>query len=63
MACIYQIKNLINNKIYIGSTIRSAYKRKYEHFSGVSPSAIRNNLCNLSNSSGGFIFKYKNILQ
>lgn len=33
MACIYQIKNLINNKIYIGSTIRPAYKRKYEHFS------------------------------
>lgn len=33
MAHIYQIRNLINNKIYIGSTIRPLYKRKYEHFS------------------------------
>jgi group I intron endonuclease len=33
MACIYQIKNLVNNKIYIGSTIRPLYKRRYEHFS------------------------------
>lgn len=33
MACIYQIKNIVNNKIYIGSTIRATYIRKYEHFS------------------------------
>lgn len=33
MACIYQIRNLVNNKIYIGSTIRPLYIRKYEHFS------------------------------
>lgn len=38
MVYIYQIKNLINNKIYIGSTIRPLYKRKYEHFS-----ELRNN--------------------
>ena len=33
MACIYQIKNLVNGKFYIGSTIRPTYKRRYEHFS------------------------------
>jgi group I intron endonuclease len=33
MACIYQIKNEVNGKLYIGSTIRPAYIRKYEHFS------------------------------
>ena len=38
MACIYQIKNIVNNKIYIGSTIRATYIRKYEHFS-----ELRNN--------------------
>lgn len=38
MACIYQIKNIVNNKIYIGSTIRASYIRKYEHFS-----ELRNN--------------------
>jgi group I intron endonuclease len=33
MACIYQIKNLVNNKIYIGSTQRqNPFKRKAEHF-------------------------------
>lgn len=33
MACVYQIKNEVNGKLYIGSTIRPAYIRKYEHFS------------------------------
>lgn len=34
MACIYQIKNLVNNKIYIGSTQKeNSYARKSEHFS------------------------------
>lgn len=32
-AFIYKIKNLTNNKIYIGSTIRAKHVRKYEHFS------------------------------
>lgn len=33
MACIYQIKNLVNNKIYIGSTQKeNSYARKSEHF-------------------------------
>jgi len=33
MACIYQIKNEVNGNLYIGSTIRPAHIRKYEHFS------------------------------
>lgn len=42
MACIYKIRNLVNDNFYIGSTIRPKYKRKYEHFS-----ALRANLhCN-----------------
>ena len=31
MACIYQIKNLVNSKIYIGSTQHDFLKRKGEH--------------------------------
>lgn len=31
MACIYKIINLVNNKFYIGSTIRPFYIRRYEH--------------------------------
>lgn len=31
MACIYQIRNLVNNKFYIGSTQHSFNKRKGEH--------------------------------
>lgn len=30
---------------------------------GVKPSAIRNNLSNLSKSAGGYVFKYKNVTQ
>lgn len=33
MACIYKIENLINGKIYIGSTHKVLNKRKSEHFS------------------------------
>lgn len=33
MSYIYQIKNEVNGKLYIGSTIRPSYIRKYEHFS------------------------------
>lgn len=33
MACTYQIKNESNGKIYVGSTMRPGYIRKYEHFS------------------------------
>lgn len=33
MACIYQIKNIVNNKIYIGSTQKeNSHLRKHEHF-------------------------------
>lgn len=32
MACIYKIRNLINGKIYVGSTQKIARKRKEEHF-------------------------------
>lgn len=39
MACIYKIRNIVNGKFYIGSTIRPKYIRKYEHFS-----ALRSNL-------------------
>lgn len=35
--------------------------KEASQLTGVSISAIKNNLANLSNSSGGFIFKYKNI--
>lgn len=35
MACIYRIRNLVNGKFYIGSTIRPKYIRKYEHFSAL----------------------------
>ena len=39
MACIYSIKNTINNKIYIGSTRKKdSMARKYEHWS-----RLRNN--------------------
>jgi predicted GIY-YIG superfamily endonuclease len=31
MAIIYKITNLVNNKIYIGETIRSLNKRWNEH--------------------------------
>lgn len=32
MACVYQIKNLVNGKFYVGSTIRISRRRRYEHF-------------------------------
>lgn len=32
MACIYRIRNLVNGKIYIGSTQKIAIRRKEEHF-------------------------------
>lgn len=35
MACIYKIENKVNDKIYIGSTIRPFYIRKYEHLSSL----------------------------
>ncbi len=38
MACIYQIKNLVNGKFYIGSTQNSFKKRKGEHLT-----SLRNN--------------------
>ena len=31
MACIYKITNLVNNKVYIGKTLRTAEKRWKEH--------------------------------
>lgn len=35
MACIYKIENKVNGKIYIGSTVRPFYIRKYEHLSSL----------------------------
>lgn len=35
MAFIYKITNIINNKFYIGSTIRAKHIRKYEHMSSL----------------------------
>lgn len=31
MGCIYKITNLINNKVYIGQTIKTPEERLYEH--------------------------------
>ncbi len=43
MACIYQIRNKINNKIYIGSTQKlNPYRRKGEHFSTLNNNKHRN---------------------
>lgn len=43
MACIYQIRNILNNKIYVGSTQKkNNYARKSEHFSKLK----NNNHCN-----------------
>lgn len=59
MAYIYQIKNLVNDKSYIGSTIRPLYKRRCEHFSN-----LRNNKhCNIHlqrafNKYGEINFKF-----
>lgn len=43
MACIYQIRNLVNNKIYIGSTQKdNSFRRRGEHFGELR----NNNHCN-----------------
>ena len=35
MCGIYQIRNIVNNKVYIGQTIRNFELRKTEHFSNL----------------------------
>lgn len=42
---VYKITNLINNKVYIGATVRSLSKRKYKH---VNDSKTRNAPINLA---------------
>jgi len=60
MAFIYKIRNLVNNNLYIGSTRRPKYKRKYEHFSRLRNNKHYNNhLQNVFNKHGesNFIFE------
>jgi group I intron endonuclease len=49
---IYKKEN--NNLLYTCN-----FSTEASQLTGVKPSSIRNNLCGLSNSSGGYIFKYK----
>jgi group I intron endonuclease len=66
MACIYQIKNLVNDKFYIGSTIRALYIRKYEHLSELRNNEHCNTYLQRSFNKYGeqnFSFKILEILQ
>lgn len=54
---VYEIEVYKNDKLLYTCN----FSTEAAELTGVKPSAIRNNLSNLSKSSGGFIFKYKNL--
>ena len=56
---IYQIKNLVNEKIYVGSAI-NLYQRKCEHFSDLRKNIHDNPHLQSSYNKYGMIDKIKN---
>lgn len=60
MACVYQIRNLVNGKLYVGSTVRHTYVRKYEHFGSLRKNKHRNaHLQNAFNKYGEEFFLFE----
>ena len=59
MGYIYKITNTVNNKVYIGQTIRNPLLRKEEHFNNLSKGIHHNSHLQSSFNKYGDVFEFE----